>query len=82
MSPPRTKYSSPCGAGDDEGVIEVLAGCQGVYARHCTPPELAALLKGGAFAPASASRSERLGHALTLAAVAQYAPERCDSSPG
>ena len=59
----------------------MLAGCLGVYARHCTPPELAALLKGGGFAPASASRSERLGHALTLASVAQYAPERWESSP-
>ena len=56
----------------------MLAGCLGVYARHCSLPELTALLKGGAFAPATASRSERQGHALTLAAVAQYAPDRCD----
>ena len=66
-------------AGDDEGVVEVLAGALGVYARHSTLPELAALLKAGAFAPASSSRIERLGHALTLAAVAQYAPNRCST---
>lgn len=62
--------------GDDEGAIEVMAGCLGIYARHCTALELSALLKGGPLAPSAAARSERLGHALTLASVAQYASER------
>ena len=54
----------------------MMAGCLGIYARHCTVLELSALLKGGPLAPSAAARSERLGNALTLASVAQYASER------
>ncbi len=55
-----------------------LAGCLGVYAKHCTQEEVRqVLLRGPLAAPAAPSKWDRLGHALTLAATAASAPERC-----
>ncbi len=58
--------------------MEVLAGCLGAYAQHCSVDELRDLMRRGALAPvSSAAADEQLGHALTLAAVAEHAPDRC-----
>ena len=59
-------------------LVEVLATCLGAYARHCSVDELRDLMRRGALAPvSSAAADEQLGHALTLAAVAENASDRC-----
>jgi len=63
-------------AGDDEASLEVLAGCLGVYARHCSVDELRDLLRRGPLSPAGGGAEQQLRHALTLAAVAEHAPHR------
>ena len=54
----------------------MLAGCLGVYARHCSLPELTSLLKGGVLNAPSGAWGQRLGQALTLAAIAEHALDR------
>ena len=62
--------------GDDEALLEVLAGCLGVYARHCSVDELRDLLRRGPLSPSGGGAEQQLRHALTLAAVAEHAPHR------
>ena len=61
-------------AGDDEALLEVLASCLGVYARHCSVDELRDLLRRGPLSPSGGCAEQQLGHSLTLAAVAEHAP--------
>ena len=56
--------------------MEVLAGCLGVYARHCNVDELRDLLRRGPLSPSGGSAEQQLRHVLTLAAVAEHAPHR------
>ena len=64
-------------AGDDEVLRGALAGCLGVYLKHCTGDEVRQVLLRGPLGPSAApSKWDRLGHALTLAATAASAPER------
>jgi len=56
--------------------LEVLAGCLGVYARHCNVDELRDLLRRGPLSPSGGSAEQQLRHVLTLAAVAEHAPHR------
>ena len=64
-------------AGDDESLLEVLADCLGVYARHCSADELLDLLKRGPLSASIAGAGLQLRHALTMAAIAEHAPDRC-----
>ena len=54
-----------------------VAGCLGVYVKHCSPDEVRQVLLKGPLGSAAPSKWDRLGHALTLAATAANAPERC-----
>ena len=54
-----------------------VAACLGQWARHCSREEAAALLQQGPLAAhQSPDWTERLGQALTMAAVAQHAASR------
>ncbi len=63
-------------AGDDEVLRGALASCLGVFLKHSTAEEVRQVLLKGPLGPAAPSKWDRLGHALTLAAVALSAPER------
>lgn len=63
-------------AGDDEMLRGALASCLGVFLKHSTAEEVRQVLLKGPLGPAAPSKWDRLGHALTLAAVALSAPER------
>ena len=64
-------------AGGDEALHGSIAACLGQWAQHCSREEAAALLQQGPLAAhQSPDWTERLGQALTMAAVAQHAASR------
>ncbi len=70
-------------AGEDEGLREAAAACLGAFAQSCTLEELQATLQEAAFSGVGGAHGQRLGAALTLAAVAKHAaPRRAMLNPG
>ncbi len=53
-----------------------LASCLGVFVKHSSAEEVRQVLLKGPLGPPAPNKRDRLGHALTLAAVALSAPER------
>lgn len=63
-------------AGDDEVLRASVAACLGGFVRHGSDQEVRQVLMTGPLGASSPVKWTRLGHALTLAAIASYAPER------
>lgn len=57
-----------------------VASCLGVFVKHSSADEVRQVLLKGPLGPPAPSKWDRLGHALTLAAIALNAPERCWST--
>lgn len=53
-----------------------IAGCLGMFVKHGSADEVRLVLLRGPLGSAAASKWDRLGHALTLAASAASAPQR------
>ncbi|KAK9804294.1 hypothetical protein WJX72_005256 [[Myrmecia] bisecta] len=63
-------------AGEDESIRSGIASSLGLCARYCAIEQLQSLLAAGPLAPPAPAWPDRLGAALTLAALAQAAPGR------